>query len=183
MNMEDKEKWVWVTVTYDYLDGPQPNYRKGGMVWKSISVTTAGVCPSTTMSQSPFGASNVTSDMIPKSEVFSESSVPWISPTDGTIVMTGGHMHDGGVSTEIFQNNKLICSSIPHYSNSTGGMGGHGHASEMPKSGGAGGGGNSNKENEHIQSQSRCDFPQGLPLKKGDTMYIRTNYDFRKYPG
>ena len=45
MNMDDVERWVWVTVTFDFLDGPQPQFRSGKAVFMSIgrSITSCGV--------------------------------------------------------------------------------------------------------------------------------------------
>jgi hypothetical protein len=172
MNMEDKEKWVWVTVTYEHLDGPQVGFKNGRNVWKSLSVSTAGTCAMSKVN--PFGASNLTSEMNPKSLTFVEHSIPWQAPFDGYILMTGGHMHDGGVNTEIYQNDKLICTSVATYGKSGGGHGAMGSSN---------GGSAHNMEIEHIVGQSRCEFPDGIPLKKGDKMYIRANYDFRQHAG
>jgi hypothetical protein len=172
MNMEDKEKWVWVTVTYEYLEGAQKDFKKGRNVWKSLGLSTAGFCP---MSKTnPFGASNLTAELNPKSLTFVEHSIPWLSPFDGYILMTGGHMHDGGINTEIFQNDKLICTSVPYYGKSAG---------EHGAMGSTDGGSAHNMEIEHIVGQSRCEFEEGIPMKKGDKMYIRANYDFTKHAG
>jgi hypothetical protein len=172
MNMEDKEKWVWVTVTYEYLDGPQVGFKSGRNVWTSISTSTAGTCPMSKVN--PFGASNLTSEMNPKTLSLMEHSIPWQAPFDGYILMSGGHMHDGGTNIEIFQNDKLICTSIPVYGKSGGEHGAMGSSE---------GGSTHNMEIEHIVGQSRCSFPDGIPIKKGDKMYIRANYDFRQHPG
>ena len=181
MNLENKEKYVWITITYDYLDGVQPDYRDGRMVYMSISPSTAGTCPGTP--NSPFGASNLTIEMQPKQLSFMEHSIPWVAPADGLILMTGGHMHDGGDNTEIFHNDKLICNSIPRYSkaitNSTMSGDGHGHKTRRQIKGGP----LDNTQIDHIFHQNRCTFSEGIPLKKGDSMYLNAIYDFNKHPG
>jgi hypothetical protein len=84
-------------------------------------------------------------------------------------------MHDGGTSTDIYLNDKVICRSAPKY----GSGGGHGGMEGMGSAKGAAG----NANIPHIQSQNRCSFPDGIPLKKGDKMYISANYDFTKREG
>jgi hypothetical protein len=87
MNMEDKEKHVWVTVTYELLDGPQPNYKQGKNVFLSIGPVGCGGVNLT----NPFGPSNTTLNAQPKSLVLQEHSIPWKCPADGFVLSTGGH--------------------------------------------------------------------------------------------
>jgi len=176
MNLEDKEKWVWITITYDYVDTDPAKYKDGRNMWMSLSPMTAGACPSTMTN--PFGESNLTSSLQPKKNVFSEHSLPWIAPSDGFILATGGHMHDGGTSTDIYLNDKVICTSTPQYGK---GEGHHGGMEGMGPT--EGGGASNNADIPHIQSQNRCEFADGMPLKKGDKMYISANYDFTKRQG
>lgn len=176
MNMVDDEKWAWVTLTYEYLDGPQPDYKQGKTVWLSIGPAIAA-CGRWDVA-SPFGPSNLTWTQQPKSDKFVEHSFPWNATRDGLILSTGGHMHDGGVSTQIFQNGKKICDSLPHYGKGAG----HGMKRKMKKRQ-MGGGAASNSEIEHIETQDACTFTQGLPMKKGDSVYLSVDYDFKRYPG
>lgn len=176
MNMEDKEKWAWVTITYDLLEGAHPDYRQGKTVWMSIGPPIGACGKSFT---NPFGPSNLTWAQQPKSEVFIEHSQPWIALQDGLIMSTGGHMHDGGVNTEIFKNKDKICDSLPHYSKAKTAAHGHGDMAKRQMGGGMA----SNSEIAHIEKQDKCLFPGGLPLKKGDSMYLQVDYDFKKYPG
>ena len=86
-------------------------------------------------------------------------------------------MHDGGVSIEIFKNGELICTSVPHYSTkATGVMGGMKKCQLM-------GTAVNNTQIEHVGVQEGCTFNPPLPIKKGDTMHIKANYDFTKHPG
>ena len=89
--------------------------------------------------------------------------------------VNSAHMHDGGVNTEIFKNNQLICKSLPHYAKGTSS---HGMRRRQ-----IAGGSYSNNEIEHIYRQDTCKFPDGVAVKKGDKMHLTVNYDFKKYPG
>lgn len=85
MNMEDKEKYAWVTITYEVLDGSHPDFRQGKNVFMFIGNTG---CEGFNMTN-PFGVSNVTQYQQPKSMAFAEHSIPWKSPADGYILATG----------------------------------------------------------------------------------------------
>lgn len=86
-------------------------------------------------------------------------------------------MHDGGVSVEIFKNDELICTSVPHYSaKATGAIGGMKKRQLM-------GTAVNNTQIEHVGVQEGCTFNPPLLIKKGDTMHIKANYDFTKHPG
>jgi len=185
MNLEDKEKWAWVTLTYEYLDGPHHDYKQGKTVWMTIG-PPIGACGKTL--ENPFGTSNLTWTQQPKSEQFVEHSQPWTSLQNGVILSTGGHMHDGGVNTMIFHNKDKICDSLPHYSfakktNSTSASGGHSHGKTRKRQMGGAALDGSNVDIAHIERQDPCIFPSGIPIKKGDTAHLAVDYDFKKYPG
>jgi hypothetical protein len=177
MNMEDKEKWAWVTVTYEILEGPQPGYRQGKTVFMSIGpASCAGLAV-----QNPFGAPNVTiyQQPLPGRDVFEENSIPWISPQDGYVLSTGGHMHDGGLTTEVYQGGKMICDSIARYGKS---KAAHGHGGERRKRQMSTIVAES-AEAEHILSQDVCDYKDGIPLKKGESMHLKVKYNFKEHTG
>jgi hypothetical protein len=175
MNIDDREKWAWLAVTYEYLDGPQPDYKEGKMVWLTIGpVLCRGA--NTNENWTPFGPSNLTLMQQPKRVKFSESSFVWTAPRNGVILSTGGHMHDGGTNAEIYKNNEVICNSVPTYSSKH-----TAHKHDMKRQ--VMGDGLSNTQIDHIQKQEPCVFKHGLPLKKGDKMRLRVNYDFTKHPG
>jgi hypothetical protein len=167
MNLQDKEQWVWLTITYEYLDGHKPEYKDGRMLWMSIGPATircGGAAP-----KSPWGSSNLTAAQQPKVAVFSEHSMPWTAPRDGWILATGGHMHDGGTSLQIFHNDKVICTSEPTYTKE--GEKGHGMKQRRQIAGDS----KSNDEIAHIKKQEGCKFLEGRPMKKGDTLYIQVS--------
>jgi hypothetical protein len=176
MNLDDVEKWVWVTITYEVLDGVQPDYKQGKQVFMTIGNPIAACGRPVTK---PWGPSNLTANLKPISESFIERSEPWIAPQDGFILSTGGHMHDGGVSTEIFKNNERICNSIPHYSKAKAAHS-HGDAVKRQQPSGPTA---ANADIEHIERQDACYYPTGIPLKKGDTMHLQVKYDFKEHPG
>jgi hypothetical protein len=181
MNMDDIEKWVWVTVTYELLEGPHPDYRQGKTVFMSIGQSS---CDGLNVTN-PFGAPNITAYQVPKSDMFEENSIPWRSPQNGYVLSTGGHMHDGGLTTEIFQNGKLICDSVAEYGKAKAkpGAPGHSHGGrkrqvEMNSASVA-----NMAEAEHIQSQRVCDYNDGIPLSKGDSMHLKVKYNFNEHMG
>jgi hypothetical protein len=123
----DREQWVWLTLSWEVFDGPQPRFRDAHVVW--LSTISSLNCARTAGLRNPFGESNLTSTGAPKTLTFSEKSVPWISPVSGTILGMGGHVHDGATSLELFQNGRRLCESRAGYSKGgSGGMGGMGHA-------------------------------------------------------
>lgn len=164
MNMEDREKWVWLTLTYDYLAGPHPDFKDGKVVWLSVGPSRCGANIT-----NPFGKSNLTDSQQPTMAVFTEYSMPWTAPADGYIMGGNGHLHEGGVSTEIYKNAERICTSYPHYSK--GGpenMGGMGHGKRQLM----GSMSNNNTEIGHIEKQGGCNFDTPIRIKKGDVMYV-----------
>jgi hypothetical protein len=186
MNMEAREKWLWVAMTYDYIEGDHTELKDGKVVWMTISRNNCGI-----ETPSPFGKSNITLEgRQPLQMAFSEHSMPWSVPYDAELLGTNGHMHDGATSMEVFHKEKLICTSVPMYAKSGGGAmgmsggsapGGHGHSKREEKPLMAGN--YSNMEIEHISQQLPCIYEPPIQLKKGDSMFIAANYDFNKHPG
>jgi hypothetical protein len=174
--MKDKEQWVWMTLTYEYLPGKHPDFKQGKTVWMSIGPLPS--CPGTKVKAS-WGPSNLTLTQQPKVMKFSEHSTFWQAPKDGWILGTGGHQHDGGTGVYVFQNDKIICDSAPHYVNSTGSS--HGGMGMRKRQ--LNGGDYKNSDIAHIEKQSPCNFKDGIVLKKDDTMHIQANYDFTLHPG
>jgi Stress up-regulated Nod 19 len=80
--------------------------------------------------------------------------------------VAGGHIHDGGINTEIYQNGRLICDSRAAYA--------VGSSSHMD-------GSHSTTAARHIASMSGCRSSAGV--KAGDKFEIVVNYDFVKNPG
>jgi hypothetical protein len=179
MNMENREKWAWLTLSYDYLDGFNKEWKEGKIVWMSIGPNR---CTGT--EGNPFGASNLTKSQQPIRDVLEEYSPLWQSPADGLILGANSHMHDGGTTTQVYMGDKLICDSIPRYSKDA-------------KAGMAGGiiGGVTKRQNtpavhsqnnakiEHIAEQPACVFTKAVPIKRGEAIHIKAEYDFKKHDG
>jgi hypothetical protein len=87
-----------VTMTYEYIPGMPANFTTVYPVWLDIAPCDAG-------SLEPAYANTT----------FNYTGIPWTSPIEGEILLTGGHIHDGGVNIEIFQNEKMICNSSTLY--------------------------------------------------------------------
>jgi hypothetical protein len=179
MNMENKEKWTWLTLTYDYVEGKQPAYKDGRVIWLSIGAPRCGG----SSDLNPFGKTNLTKTEQPTQLAFTEYSMPWISPQNGWIFGGNGHMHEGGLAIDIFKNHELVCTSTPHYSKSPtlSGMGGMSHDKRQSTALSS-----STQDNtiiEHIDRQDGCELSTGIPVKKGDSMYIKVSYDFTKHAG
>jgi hypothetical protein len=184
MNMDNKDKWLWATMTYDYVDGDHTELKDGKVIWMSLSrnMCATGV-------SSPFGVANITDGgRQPLKMAFGEHSIPWVVPYNAQLLGTNGHMHDGATSMDIYHEGKLICTSTPEYAMTpNGGMGGgmeggsHGHGRRQLKP--LMGGNYTNKDIEHIALQRPCIFEPPFNVKKGDQMYLVANYDFNKHPG
>jgi hypothetical protein len=84
MNMGNNEKFVWMTISYEYLEGLHPEYKQGKTIWMSIGAPA--FCGGQT---SPWGPTNLTRSQQPKIKVFSEHSQPWTIPKDGVLLSTG----------------------------------------------------------------------------------------------
>jgi hypothetical protein len=156
MNMNMQDKVVYVTMVYDFIDGPLPvgwNQVKG--VW--LDVNQCG-----------------TSEVWPLSETgaFTIESKPWVPNFEGKVIYAMGHLHDGGGEIDILATpNSSICkvktqySEKPEYVYRGTSMGGDkvakDHISSMPSCG-----------NQQIKVEE---------LKKNQTWMVRGAYDYAKY--
>jgi hypothetical protein len=168
VNEKEKEQWVWLAVNYEYLPGPLTDYKKAHFMLLSVG-------PSCASKTNPFGVSNMTIGGQPKSKVFAEHSIPWTSPWDGTVLGTGGHLHDGGKAVKVYLNDKLICDSVANYAAGASGMGDTMATMQ--------GGKKSDYDTgaAHIATISGC--PVGQRIAKGDKVRLVAEYDFNEHPG
>jgi len=168
MNLEDKEKWAWLAMDYEYIEGFDKEWKEGKLIWMSV-----GPDRCTGDFTNPFGPTNLTRTQQPTKEKFEEYSVPWTSPKDGLVIGANGHLHDGGIDTRVYLEDKEICVSKAKYSME----GGHGHGMRKRQMGGT------TTNGDHISAQEACIFEKPLPVKKGQSMFIKSSYDFTKHPG
>jgi hypothetical protein len=176
VNEKTEPQYVWVAVNYEYFDGPHPEYKDTKALLLSVGIS----CNKAT---TEFGTSNLTIAGQPKSKIFSEHSSAWVSPFDGDLVATVGHLHDGGQSVDIFLNDKQVCHSTAKYAAgpaSTGGMGGKSmggkgmqRRDEVPGSYEAGA--------KHLAGMDICTML--TPIKKGDKIRLVANYDLTSQSG
>jgi len=151
MNLLEKPQDVWLTVEYEFVEGPrQPGWKVAKAIW--LDVTNCGI----SSVRPPAGK-----------QQFKLSMRPWTSQFDGELLGVGGHLHDGGVNVNVYQNNKVICDSRASYTQP-------GH--KMKRDGPHG-----NDGMAHIKQMTTCSALG--PLKKGDKIFIDANYDFTKYAG
>jgi hypothetical protein len=175
MNLDDVEKWVWPTFTYEYVEGYHPEYKEGKVLWQSIGANSCG------NATNPFGASNTTLAGQPLKTAFSEHSVPWTATRDAEILGSAAHMHPGGISTEVFRNQDVLCKSEPVYSRDSRSM--SGSASHSHKKRQLMASKDASVELMYIKNQDACIFKTPQKLKKGDKLYISANYNFTQHPG
>lgn len=77
------------------------------------------------------------------------------------LTVTGGHLHDGGIAIDIYQNDNRICEATPTYGSGAGGM--------------------SHGDGEHIKSMTSCHLMS--PMKPGDKFHLVAKYDLTKHSG
>jgi hypothetical protein len=100
MNMNMEDKTVYLTVTYDILEGPlPPGWNESKLVWLDVDL-----CGN--------------SDVLPREQVgaWTLESKPWKPSLEGTIIRAMGHMHDGGVDMDMFTaKDQLLCTTQAEY--------------------------------------------------------------------
>jgi hypothetical protein len=158
MNMNMEDKLVYVTMVYDFIDGPLP---KGWMDVKPVWID-ANQCG--------------TSEVRPLKETgsFTIDSRPWNPNFEGKIIEAMGHLHDGGVDIEIrASNTSALCTATAKY----------GESPDYFYRGTSMGGDKVAKN--HISSMGGCrgENLKVKELKRGQSWSVRGNYDFSKYEG
>jgi hypothetical protein len=102
MNMGMEDQTVYLTMTYDYLDGPLP---RG---WRDIKTAWIDVMQC------------AASDFHPpyQNGYFTAESKPWKPNFEGQIVGVMTHLHDGGTMVDVITNryNDTLCSTEARYS-------------------------------------------------------------------
>lgn len=85
------------------------------------------------------------------------------------------------MSTKFFIGDKIVCDSIPKYAKGTGS---HGHAEGgMKPMRKRQMGTHINSDIDHIEEQPPCIFNKAYPIKKGEEIHIRSDYDFTAHEG
>jgi hypothetical protein len=180
-NLSDKEKYVWETIYYDIVEGVPKDYQSAHIVWLTVGTVenpSLAMCRYYGSGEFPWGPTNLTKTDQPLTRTFQEHSALWHSDKDGTIMQSGGHLHDGGLDVILFKNNTPFCDSVAQYA---AGPPKHSHGPKEKRQ--IDGGKYENTELSHITEVNTCKFYDGLPLEKGDILHIQANYDFDKWRG
>jgi hypothetical protein len=158
MNMNMDDKIVYVTMTYDIVDGPLPaGWRDIRTVWFD-----ANQCG--------------TSEVHPpkQSGQFTITSSSWTPNFNGEVLGVSGHLHDGGTNVVIMTNNQINCNSVAAYA-------------EKPefKSKKMSMGASAGMAEEHISSMTACYGPEIKTRKLSSTQSwkILGKYDYSNHPG
>jgi hypothetical protein len=172
MNMNVPNKVVYMTMTYDVIDGPLPPG------WKDVKTVW-------------FDAKQCgTSEVQPprQSGSFTITSGNWVPNFEGEVLAVGGHVHDGGVTIQTrYAGGKVACTSKAGYAESKEYENAHTMAAPAP--GGSSGGHGHGVAPRHISSMSICinGFQgQTMGVKKlasDQSWSVAAQYDYDKFMG
>jgi hypothetical protein len=155
MNMSMEDQVVYVTQTYDIIDGPLPTG------WKDVKTVFLDVKSCRDSEVHPPGPPQ-----------FTLESEPWTPNILGKIVEVGGHVHDGGLHVDIMASpTEQLCRSAAKYSEKP----------EFLWRGTAMSG--SVIAKDHVSSMAGCETKQGWDLKEDQKWVIKAQYDFSQRPG
>lgn len=158
MNMNMEDRVVYLTMTYDYVEGKLPaDYMDIKPIW--FDADQCGM-----------------SEIHPPKEKgsFDVPAKAWYPNFEGEMVVMGGHLHDGGTTAQMFVNNALICDSKAAYSEKPEYV--YKSTTAMPM-------GEKFAEN-HISSMNVCFFDQKQKkLDKSEAWTLKGFYDYDKYTG
>jgi hypothetical protein len=177
MNQNMDDKTVYMTITYDVIEGRPTGIDNIKAIW--LDVAQCG-----------------TSEVIPpqqKGQFKIEST--WTANLEGEVLGLGAHLHDGGAYATIAVDGTVICNSTATYGTDGKPMGGGGGAA--PASGLTGGvsggpgmamadsGGHASPSAKHISAMSGCqgDKLAVKQLKKGQKWVLTGYYDYDKNDG
>lgn len=97
MNENKEEKTVYLTMTYDFVDGRPPGFSNFRSIWLDVAQC---------------GTSEVTP---PSGKKVFEISQNWNANLNADILGAGGHLHDGGTLLTLKVDGKVICNSDATY--------------------------------------------------------------------
>lgn len=156
MNENAEDKTVYLTITYDYVDGYPEGYDDMRPVW--FDVDQCG----TSEAKPPVQEGNYTI----KAPV-------WKATIDGEILGAAGHLHDGGMDVKLWVDGTLACNSEATYGGSAEYV-----AKEAPMD-------CPKCPTAHISKMSTCQGSR-LPvtqMKSGQDWLLTADYDYSKHPG
>jgi hypothetical protein len=158
-NFEKEPKDVYIDLDYDYLPGQPEGY--------------VDIIP---VPQDALGIGGMLGG-IKQSGVWERTSSPYKARQDSRVLMIYGHVHDGGIHTEIMINGKVVCDSLAYYQDmkipanqttTAADVGAHSHAKR------------DNGAISHIVAFGEC--VEVGNIKKGDAITTKVYYNFDKRP-
>jgi hypothetical protein len=144
-------------MTYDFIDGPLPaDYLDLKPIWFD-----ANQC----------GLSEVKA--LKNNGSFVLPAEPWYPNFEGDMIALGGHLHDGGVTAQMFVNDTLVCDSVAKYAEKP----------EYVFKGAASMASGEKFAEKHISSMNACYFSESHVLDKKTPWTLKAKYDYDRYTG
>jgi hypothetical protein len=160
MNTNSQRKSVYLTITFEYINGKPKGFDDIRPVW--FDVDQCGV-----------------SDVRAKSSnSYVLNARTWHANFNGKVVGMAGHLHDGGINLVVSRNGAQVCDSKATYGGSPE------YISPSMKMGGTLGiGGNDNKHISHMTSCYTTDKHSLGKVAPGQSWNLKAWYDYHKAPG
>lgn len=157
MNETPDDKVVYLTLTFDIVDGKRDDYDDMRPVWFDI-------------------AQCLTSDVPPPKQRggFTISAPVWNPTFEGTAIGAAGHLHDGGLAVTLWKDGKLACNSSATY----GGKEFTNAPNAMVE--------NPNSSTEHISKMTICATGSTMKyadIKPGQNWILKASYNYDKAKG
>jgi len=96
VNVSPKATKYYIAMTFEHVPKTMPGYKPARMLW--MDITGCGA-----------------SEARPQEGNYELRSPSWNSTIGGVMLATLGHVHDGGVYTDLYVNDKLVCRSDQFY--------------------------------------------------------------------
>ncbi|KAF2491973.1 hypothetical protein BU16DRAFT_584159 [Lophium mytilinum] len=146
MNGASEAREAILSITFEYVPGVPAGFKKTTMLWLDV------------------GGCYKSSDMPGyENALFEYASEPLVGNVAGTIVFTGGHLHDGGTHVDILKNGNLVCNSTASYGETAGYLDGNKATKGMP----------------HVSSMVTC-LSAGT-LEPGEAVSLVAHYDTKEH--
>jgi hypothetical protein len=155
MNENMQDKVVYLTMTYDIVDGNPEDYDNVKPVWFDVAQCLTSEWPA------PYNNGSYT---VP--------STTWVANVEGDVLGAIGHLHDGGQRVTLDVDGKQICSSDAAYG-------------EKPEFVSPMTMGHAGSATSHISSMTACvNNDIGIKeVKKGQVWQLKADYDYDKNKG
>lgn len=160
MNMNMDDRTVYLTITYDLIDGPLPKgWGNLKPVWFDVDQCGMSEVPATSQDGK-----------------YTLTAKPWTPNFEGEVIGMGSHLHDGGVNINIVMNKEKVCDSQAKYGENSQ------YIFKDAKNNMPGG---EKVAEKHISSMSTC-YYDGVGVKKlskDQSWGMSGDYDYKKFEG